>query len=207
MNPMPARSAFTLLETLIAMTVLAIVASVVMTSASSSGTQGLESVARVLAADLRLARSLAIQYNTQWSVRFDVANNAYELEHTGPGNPPPLENPLAPSEKAYRIVVGRLGTAAGKDNGIRLAGAALSDSRSNVTDVTFGPLGGTGPLRSDDTVILLTEGLGAEMRAVKLTISWITGQVWLDRPALFNPNAVTAKPLPATRTFIQYSMQ
>ena len=179
-SPRP-RVAFTLLETLIAITVLAIVASVVLMSAGSSGTQRIESVARVLAADLRLARSLSIAHSTQWSVRFDVEENAYELVHTGSGSPPPLDNPLAPDEETYRIVLGRLGTTAGKDNGVRLAGVALENSLSSVTDVTFGPLGGTGPLKSDDTVILLIQGTGSQTQAVKLTVSWITGQVWIDR--------------------------
>ena len=174
------RRAFTLVEVLITMMILTIMASVVITSANWGGPQTLESAARVLAADLRLARSLAVQYNTEWSVLFRSSNDSYEIVHTGTGNPPPLEDPLAPAGQGYRVELNRLGTSTGSDNGIRLAGLALEDSGSNVTDVTFSPLGGTGPLRNENTVILLAGRSGTNVQTVRLTVSWVTGQVWIE---------------------------
>jgi hypothetical protein len=100
------------------------------------------------------------------------------------GNPPPLTNPLAPPGREndpYRVEVGRLGGTTGRRIPVRLGGAMLSESRVAVNDVTFGPLGGTGPGRSEDTIVRLTGPSGDGTQAVRLTVSWVTGQVWIDR--------------------------
>lgn len=174
------RSAFTLIETLIAVTIMAILATIAVTASGSAGTQTLESVARVMATDLRLARSLAIQYNTEYAVEFDVQNNRYQIVHTGTGTPPPLEDPLTPDGQAGPIELGRLGTNGMDTNGIQLAAAVLKDAMTSVSDVTFGPLGGTGPARNEDTLVVLSQGTGADLQTVKLTVSWVTGQVWIE---------------------------
>jgi prepilin-type N-terminal cleavage/methylation domain-containing protein len=173
---------FTLVEMLIAITVLAIVASVALTSSEPGQTRALESAARFLAADLRLARSLSIQHNTEYTARFDTAGNRYELVHTGSGNPPPLENPLASrAENAagYRIEFGRAGLAGGA-NTVRLTRVFLESSGRDVTDVTFGPQGGTGPARADNTLMILTAGSGRAAKSLQVTVSWVTGLVWID---------------------------
>ncbi len=85
--------------------------------------------------------------------------------------------------------------ASGRDNGVRLAGAALQNSFGSVQDVTFGPLGGTGPLRSKDTLILLIQGTGSQTQAVGLTVSWVTGQVWTDTDV--NLRTLETEALPA----------
>ena len=97
-------------------------------------------------------------------------------------------NPLAGAGAAagtYVVDLQRLGTTTVGDNGVRLSGAALKTSRTRVTDVTFGPLGGTGPARNEETVIWLTDSNGISTRYIRLTISWVTGQVWIDPPAMF----------------------
>lgn len=185
------RKAFTLVEMLIAVTIMGILASVVISASTSGGTQTLESVARVLAADLQLARSLAIQHDTEWTVEFDTDANQYELIHTGNGTPPAPVNPLATAGAkpgTYVVDLQHLGTTTTGDNRVRLSGAALKSSRARVTNVTFGPLGGTGPARNEETVVLLTDSNGVSPRYVRLTISWITGQVWIDPAAMFQSN-------------------
>lgn len=184
------RSAFTLVELLIVVSLVGVLVSIAVPAFRSHRTQSLESVARILAADLRLARSQAIQFNTEYTVRFDVANNAYELVHTGTGNPPPLRNPLAPvgeEDGPYRVEVGRLGTPTTGNNGIRLVGAVLEASRQTVDEVTLGPLGGTGPTRTEDTLIGLATKPDEGTRFVLLTVSWINGQVWIDPPRVLSP--------------------
>ena len=181
---------FTLLETLIVVAIIAVLATVLVPTSQSMVLQSLESSARILAADLRLARSQAIQFDTDWSVKFDQANNSYSLVHTGSGTPPALRNPLAPAGTAdgvYVVELSRLGGSMTETSGIRLAGGVLKYSRTNVTDVTFGPTGGTSPLRVEDTEIWLTSGQGRETRVVRLTVSWLTGQIWSDRPEMFSP--------------------
>lgn len=177
---------FSLIETLIAMTVLAVLASVVIMASRSTGSEMLEASARVLASDLRLARNLAIQYDTEWTVRLDLENNAYELVHTGAGDPPPPPNPLAApgNEDRYLVELDRLGASLGNGGSAQLAGAVLQKSRQNVSGVTFGPLGGTGPVRSEDTIIRLREGRGPKARWLDVRVSWVTGQVWTGRPTM-----------------------
>lgn len=178
------RFGFTLFEILIAISALAILAAVVLPSFQSVDAQALESLARVVAADLRLARNEAIRHNTNYTVRFDHNTNSYEIEHTGSGSPPALRNPFAPPgtpDGVYQVELGRFGPTRAQSSGVRFAGAALADSLQTVTEVTFGPTGGTGPSRSEDTIIFLNSGSGTSTKSVRLTISWVTGQVWIDR--------------------------
>lgn len=167
---------------LVAVTILAILASVVIPASSSSGPQSLQAAARILANDLQLARGLAIQHNTQWSVQFDSKDNSYELVHTGSGSFPVPENPLAPpSERnaGYIVDFDELWLISSGNDGVQFAGAALDQSGAAVTDIAYGPMGGTGPTRSDDTLIVLTRGSGKDMQTLTLTVSWVTGQVWI----------------------------
>ncbi len=186
------RRGFTLVELMIVVVIMGILAAVVIPSFRSSHAQSLESMARILAADLRLARSQAVHFDTDYSVQFSLAGNSYEIVHTGAGSPPALKNPLAPAgqETGPYIVdfdqLGSLGIAGGE---VRLAGAALKTTQANVSDVTFGPLGGTGPARSDDTILWVTTGSGNDTRCVRITITWVTGEVWVDPPRMLPPGS------------------
>lgn len=186
----PGKRAFTLIELLISVGVLAVIAAVVIPDLTPSGTQRLESVARILASDLNYARSLSIQYNTQWALKFDLANNGYNLLYSGSGSQPVLlTNPRgygdAPST-LYYVNIGSLGQSTTGNNSVALAGVALHDSQADTSTITFGPLGSLGPVQNEDTVIWLTHGTGASMKYVRLTVSWITGQTWIDRPAVYS---------------------
>lgn len=175
------RRAFTLVEMLIVVGIMAVLATLAVPAVQSWTSQPLESVARVTASDLRLARSYAVQFNTEFTVRFDVSANAYEIVHTGSGDPPRPRNPLAGAgeqDGRYRIELDRLTPATARP--IRLAGAVLAPSGETVEEIRFQPSGGTGPHRNEDTLIRLASGSGAEMRTVQLRVSWVTGQVWKD---------------------------
>ena len=177
------RTGFSIFEVLIVVTILAILAAVAVPSFQAVETQSLKSVARSLATDLRLARDLSIQHNTNYTVRFDTANNAYEIIHTGTGTPPPLRNALAAHGSAtgtYRIDLDDFAPTKNQSSNVIFANMALSNSNQSVTDVTFGPLGGTGPSRGEDTVIWLKTQHGRTVQSIKITISWVTGQAWLD---------------------------
>ncbi|MBI5761575.1 MAG: GspH/FimT family pseudopilin [Planctomycetales bacterium] len=170
-------------------TILAILGYVLLPSVDSVSAQRMDSVARILAADMSLARSLAIQYNTQWAIQFDTTNNRYNLVWGGSGTSPPVpENPHAigpPTPGVFQVDVAKLGVSTAGNNGVLYAGAAMKTSRTNVTNVTFGPLGSTGPLRSEDTVVWLTSGQGPQTKFSRVTVSWVTGQVWVDPPTMF----------------------
>lgn len=182
------RSAFTLPEVLIVVSILGIVASVAVTTASSFSSQPLESAGRILAADLRVARSMAIQHNTEWAVQFDFSNNTYELVHVGSGSPPAAVNPLDPNSRItgkYIVDFDQVASSGFNGAPISIAGAGLMTDRVRTKEVVFGSRGGTGPSVSQDTVIWLTQNSGDEIRYVRLVVSWVTGEVFIDPAANF----------------------
>lgn len=187
------RRGFTLYEMVITLTILGTLAAIVVPSMAPADTERLEAVARIVASDLGYARNLAIQYNTNWSLQFDLTNNSYDLVFSGTGTQPYFpQNSRAYGDgptTLYRVNVASLGASTAGSNGVKLAGAALKTSQQNVTNIVFGPLGGTGPSRSEDTVVWLTTGAGSSTKYVRLTISWITGQVWVDRPDMFTTSS------------------
>ncbi len=177
---------FTLVEMMLVVTILGIVAAVVIpTLDSTSGQASLESVARLVAADLRLARQASVQYNTSYTVTFDLTANTYQITQTGSGHPPPLVDPLSPDSNLSMVDLTVVGPHQPGQIRVILGGAVLQVSQAPVVNVTFGPRGGTGPSRTQDTVIWLTQGSGANRRAIVLSIQWLTGSVSVGDVQLF----------------------
>jgi len=176
------RRGFTLVDSLCVVVILAILTSIMMPTLESTQVPTLESAARVLAADLKLARSQAIQFNTTWSMQFDLAENSYDLVHTGSGAPPPLRNPLtaaSDTSDVYHVEIGHRGFTGRNNLSARLTSVTLDVSDDDVTEITFGPLGGTGPARAEDTLIQLEVPAGRRSRVLQMRVSWVTGQVWI----------------------------
>lgn len=185
------RQGYTLVEMLIVVLIISIVATVAVPAMSSAPAAGLKSAGRVFASDLRLASELAVQYGTEYTVDFDVTRNRYQLRHTGTASPPPLQNPQAPPGTAvgtYLVELGPFGGNGTTLNGLRLKGAELKTSDQSVTNITFGALGGTGPSRTDDTEIWLQRSTGGRSEYLRLTVSAVTGQVWIDQPTTYPSN-------------------
>jgi hypothetical protein len=172
---------------MIVVTVIGILASIAIPSMNSAPSLGLKAAGRVLATDLRMASDLSIQYSTQYTVTFDVANNQYQLTLTGPGSPPALQNPYDPSSSSgtYIVPIGQFGANTKTTNGVRLLGAKLKTSGQSVTNISFGSLGGTGPGRTEDTEIWLIYGPTWNPQYLRLTVAAITGEVWMDRPTTY----------------------
>jgi len=186
----PRRGGFTLVEVLIVVVVMGILASLVIPAFRSTHTVSLESAARILASDIRLARSQAVQFNMDFNVQFNFAGNSYTVIHPGAGSPPALKNPLAPVGQefgTYTVDFDQFSPPGATTPHVKLAGAALKTTQQNVNDVSFNLLGGTGPFRSQDTIIWLTAGSGADRRAVRITVSWVTGAVYVDPPRMLPP--------------------
>lgn len=74
------RHAFTLIELMVVMFVLAIAAAIVVPMASSAGTVQLRSAATMVAADLEYAKSMAISRGKRYSVVFNITTEAYRIE-------------------------------------------------------------------------------------------------------------------------------
>lgn len=187
------RRGFTLVEMLIVVTVLGILASVILPSMNSTGSLiGLEAAARTLAADLRIARQSAVQYNSSYKVKIDLTANSYQITFAGTGSVPTLTNLLnsSSSTSGNSIDFDQWSASRLKQQRVALAGAALKTSKTSVTDVTFGPAGGTGPSRTEDTVFWLSQGSGNERLSVLVTVSWLTGNVTVGDVTTF-PTTLT----------------
>lgn len=172
------RAGFTLVELLIVVTIIGLMASVVLPAMNSaSSVVSLEAMARTLAADLRIARHSAVQYNTSFAVTFDQTNNSYTVAESGGSGAPGLVNVLSPGTSGNTIDLDQFGAGRSGQSHVVIGGAALKVSKASVPDVIFGPSGGTGPARTQDTVIWLQDGSSDDRRCILITVSWITGAV------------------------------
>ncbi len=175
------RNGFTLVELMIVVLLLSILATVSLISTDSSGTLALDATARMLVADLHLARNHAIKFNSEYKVDFDLNAQTYEILHTGPGDLPVPENKLAGSAEDSERYLKQI-----QVDSLNLPGQAvlrqikLKTSDSTVSDLTFGPMGGTGPVRNEDTVLMLTTQKNGNTFYILITVSWVTGQAWVD---------------------------
>ena len=122
-------------------------------------------------------------------MQFNQTQNSYTLVQTGTGTAPALKNPLASSTATgYVVSLDQVGAAGSNHSGVKLAAVYTGTLSQSITDIRFQALGGTGPIRSQDTVIWLSQGAGSQTRFVRLTVSWITGQTWVDYPTVFGPS-------------------
>jgi type II secretion system protein H len=184
-----ARGAFTLIELLIVITIVGIMASVIIPDMSATaGAVSLEAVARSVASDLRLARQAAIQYRTPVVVTFNPGNNSYQIAPSSGGNANNLASLLAPGTTNTIVDLNKFGAGRWKQSRVQLGGAALKNTKALVSNLTFEPAGGSGPARTQDTVIWLTADSGTARRCVCLTVSWITGHVTVGDVQPFSPN-------------------
>lgn len=189
-----ARAGFTLVEVLIVVTIVAILATVIVpTLSSTSGAVALEAMARTLAADIRVARQSAVQYNGSFAVTLNSTDNSYQISQVSSGSAPTLVNVLSPGTSGNTVDLDQFGASRFKQMHVVIGGAALKVSRSSVSDITFTSTGGTGPARTQDTVIWLAQGQGQDRLCVLVTVSWITGAVTVGdiqsyAPTLTQPN-------------------
>lgn len=185
---------FTLVEVLISVVLMAILATVLVPTEAGSQQQQLVTNCRMLASDLRLARSHAIEFNTPYTVQFRLAENQYEIVHSGSGSAPIPTNPLAgpgADTSRYVVTLGSNALSADSSAGPRLATVAWKPSKQNTTSITFQPTGGLGPDRAEDAILLLTAGQGTITYCQRLVVSWVTGQVWIDPVEVWTSKTAT----------------
>ncbi|QDT38974.1 GspH/FimT family pseudopilin [Stratiformator vulcanicus] len=179
------RRAFTLIELVIVIGLIAVAATLAITSAGAYPGRHAEIAAKLILTDLRLARSLAIHHNAQVVVAFDSTANRYSISAAG-GSTIDLPTPQlgAVSGEAYTIDLDQVCKAS-------LAGAMSRQSESLVSEVVFQPDGGASPDRAEDTVVWIVEQGSGGARFVRLRICWVTGEVWPGGPWVWDSNART----------------
>ncbi len=162
------RRGVSLLETTIVLTVLAILMTVTLPALRPSEAERLRSAADLLAADLRLAQSLAIRDSTNFTLT--PTADGWKIEHTGSGTAPVLPTPaLGGTGTGYQI---RVQTLVGRTVAIT---GRLADSGGAATAVTFISTGGTSAAES--VALWLTIGAGTETRSIPVAVSQVTGRV------------------------------
>ncbi|GAG35705.1 unnamed protein product, partial [marine sediment metagenome] len=77
------RDAFTIVELIVVMVILAIAAMLAIPMISSAADVQVRSAANMIAADLDYAKSMAISTQQYYSVVFDLANESYEVRNAG----------------------------------------------------------------------------------------------------------------------------
>ena len=89
-------SGFTLLELLVVVVILAIAALVAVPSFSGAADMQVRAAANRIAADLDYAKGLAVTYQKNYSVVFDTANEAYQIEDE---NGTIIDHPVRPGSE------------------------------------------------------------------------------------------------------------
>jgi len=173
---------FTLVEVMMVVVIMSLVAGFMLISTQSLGPQILEETSSVMAADLMLARDTAFTYGTEFTVSFDITGNTYTVSHTGSGQTPPFERPLGNGTMGnFTISVDGIHPGGNSLARVTIYRVRTTSTNQDVTNVVFNSLGNTGPSRTEDTCIWLSQGTGAETRYQKITINWMTGQIWTSQ--------------------------
>ncbi len=162
------RNGFTLLEASIVLVVISILMTVVVSALEPNDLEHLRASGDILAADLRLAQSIAVRDNTEMTL--SILSSGWEIVHTGTGPSPELPSPLIGGEGAgYRINVAAL---IGRSVPIK---ARLRPTNTVTTSVSFAGTGRT--VAVENTEFWLTIGTGATARSLPLTVAASTGLV------------------------------
>ena len=190
------RAAYTLIELLMVIAILAIVAAALLPSASNGVGEQLEAGARVLAADLDYARTLAVSHESKYRLAFDTSAQTWTLTHTGtdtslaplPASPfHNLQDPATQRTTRLRSLPG-----IGEPLSVHSV-LAQGATPTNVTDVEFDPLGST--TRSEETVVWLSGGAGGATRYVDVRINPVTGLATVGSFRSTAPAAASGSPL------------
>ena len=172
----PHRSAYTLIELLMVVAILAIISAALIPIASNGISEQLEAGARVLATDLDYARTLAVTHESKYRTAFDASAHAWTLTHSGT-DASLASLPASPFHVSQEPATQRttnLRSLPGANVQLSVYSVyAAGASPTAVGDVEFGPLGAT--TRSEETVIWLSGGVGAATRYVDVRVNPVTG--------------------------------
>ncbi len=165
------RSAFTMIELVVVMLILAIAAAVVVPMASSAGTIQLRSAANLVAADLEYAKSLAISRGVNCAVVFNATTETYQIEDLSKPTTDPQRIIDHPVKRGSKYIVDFR-----KDSRLDRVDLA-SVSFDGATGVAFNYVGSpftfdgssSNPLLNSGVVTLQASGIGKMVRVEPVT--------------------------------------
>lgn len=177
------RRAFTLVELMMVVLVMAIVAATAAPYLTTSAVDRLENVAQFVADDLAYARNLAITHNSQYRCTFDVRNNLYYIEHSGTNTS--LNNLPTSSLRGYGDAATRQTTRVGSippsAGHVKLhAVGDSSKSPAPVTQLEFRSFGQTTQTIATD-IWLVALWSGSSPLYINVTVHPITGLARIGR--------------------------
>lgn len=172
---------FSLIELLMVIAVIGILAGLILPRSDPSLYDQLRSTAQILRTDLAYGRSLAVTNGDEYRLTFDVANNRYVLEHSGPQaslDTLPDSPFRAPGDPPDQHIVD-LDELPHLGQSVRIVTTATSGATiQRVSDLEFGSLGET--TLASPTVIWLAAGYGSDTRYLTLTVNPVTGLTELE---------------------------
>ena len=156
------RKAFTLLEASIAIVVLSVLLGIALSALRPNNAERLRACADLLAADLRLAQSLAMRDATEMTL--SLTDTGWKIEHTGTGAAPTLPVPLiGGTGSGYQI------------NATSIVGSPvesrcrLMPTKEAATGVAFTATGRTRAVERSE--FWLTIGTGDYRQSMSLTVA------------------------------------
>jgi len=169
-------AAFTLLELLMVVAVVAILTATLVPWAESTTHDTMVAAAQTVATDLAYARSLAVANNSTYTVHFDTALNRYVLEHSGANQAldtlpvSVFRNPSDPPDE-HIVDLTQL-PCVGEP--VTLAGVFRADTTpESIDQIEFGPFGET--TETGHSVVVLTIGSGPARRHALIVVNPVTG--------------------------------
>ncbi len=188
--------AFSLIELLIVIAILCILVAVASPYLSTNVPQQLQMAADSVAGDIAYARGLAVANNSKYRITFDLATNSYSLKHSGTvialnKLPPSPFHKISADQTEQTAELSKLPMLAGS---VRIVAVKKNPaSPSDVSDLEFGPLGGT--TRSEATVIWLFSSSSGTNMFIPVTVNPTTGIVDVGELQSATPATVV---IPAT---------
>lgn len=169
---------FTLVELFIVISIMSILASIVLPQFQPAVHDQLTGIARIVAADIEYARSVAVANNSTYQLTFDLPENRFVLRHTGINSLldalpyTPFRSPADDADEQTTDLdeLPHIGP--------QVALVAVHCQKAlpeSVSTLEFGPLGET--TRPENTKIWLCCGAGRDLRYLPLEIDAVTGLV------------------------------
>jgi len=186
-----ARPAFTLVELLIVVAILGILLAAALPYLSTNVPAQLQMAADAVAGDLEYVRGLAVANNSSYRITFSPSTNSYVLQHSGAVAaldklPPSPFHQLSADGKQQTADLFALPMVAGS---VRLVSAMKNPAApSDVTDLEFGPLGGT--TRAEVTQVWLYSGGTGSRMFISITVNPTTGIVDVGQVQSATPTGI-----------------